>query len=243
MTSGYTEGERRLRAIVRAALSPGVWLVVGAQFLAQFALRLGVPAGDTGPDLLFVLALAALLMGFVYLQTGAYQALARSADRLTLREAAGAGMALFARFLWMFVKLGVFAALTFNLFALVLMAVTGSSLETLMRALAPMLPLLLAALGFTFAYWLPLVFVSGDFRLFASLRRSLRTTWQRLPQSGFLALLILAPVVLLSLLPADAPEAALLLLSLAASLLGWIAYIYCAEWLRDQPAADASAAG
>ncbi len=243
MTSAYTESERRLRAVVRAFLSPGVWLVVGVQFLMQLVLRQGVPAGEAGPDPLLTAALAALMMGFAYLQAGAYRGLAQGAERLTLREAATAGAALFVRFLWLFLKLGLVAALVFNLFALLLLTGADMRPEALLRQLVPYMPPLLAALGFVFAYWLPLVFVSGDFRLFATWRRALATAWQRLPQSGFLALILFLPVVLFALLPEATPATVLLPLSLIASLFGWIAYIYCAEWLRDHPPADASAAG
>ena len=58
--------------------------------------------------------------------------------------------------------------------------------------------------------------------------------WRRLPQWGFLALILFLPVALFALLPEATPAAVLLPLSLIASLFGWIAYIYCAEWLRDQ---------
>lgn len=243
MTPTYTESERRLRAIVRAFLSPGVWLVVGAQFLAQFALRQGVAAGESGPGLSRTLLISALMMGFAYLQAGAYHGLAKSNDRLTLREIATPGVALFARFLWLFLKLGVSVALVFNLFALALMGSAGVSPDALARQLAPYLPMLLAVLGLAFVYWLPLVFVADDFRLLATWRRALRVAWQRLPQSGFLAVLLIAPVVLLLLLPEGTPEALLLLLSTLASLLGWVVYIYCVEWLRDQPPEDVPVAG
>lgn len=234
MTSRYTEGERRLRAIVRACLSPGVWLVVGAQFLMQLALRQGAPAGEAGPDPLFTAAAAALMLGFVWLQAGAYRGLAQGAERLLLRETATVGVALFVRFLWLFLKLGLVAALVFNLFALLLLAGAGVHPEALVRRLVPYMGPLLAGLGFVFAYWLPLVFVSGDFRLFATWRRALATARRRLPQSGFLAALLFLPVALFALLPEATPETLLLALSLIASLCGWIAYIYCAEWLRDQ---------
>lgn len=243
MTPAYTEGERRLRAIVRAFLSPGVWLVVGAQFLAQFALRQGVAAGEPGPGLPRTLLISALMMGFAYLQAGAYHGLTKGSDRLTLREVATPGVALFARFLWLFLKLGVSVALVFNLFALVLMGAAGVSPDAFARQLVPILPMLLAVLSLVFVYWLPLVFVTGDFRLFATWRRALHTAWQRLPQSGFIAALLIAPVALLLLLPEGMPEALLLLLSALASLLGWVVYIYCVEWLRDHPPEDALAAG
>lgn len=243
MTPTYTESERRLRAIVRAFLSPGLWLVVGAQFLAQFALHQGVAAGESGPDLPYTLLISALMMGFAYLQAGAYHGLAKSNDRLTLREVATPGVALFARFLWLFLKLGVSVALVFNLFALALMGSADVSPDALARQLAPYLPMLLAVLGLAFVYWLPLVFVADDFRLLATWRRALRVAWQRLPQSGFLAVLLIAPVVLLLLLPEGTPEALLLLLSTLASLLGWVVYIYCVEWLRDHPPEDIPVAG
>ncbi len=240
---GYTESERRLRAVVRAFLSPGVWLTVGAQLLAQFALSHGMPAGDAGPDLSLAFVLAALMMAFAYLQVGAYHGLAKGSDRLTLREVATPGMALFARFLWLFLKLGVSVALVFNLLALALMGDVGVSPEAPIRRLAPYLPMLLAVLGLVFVYWLPLVFVTGDFRLLATWRPALHAAWRRLPQSGFLAALLIAPVALLLLLPEAVPEVLLWPLSMLASLLGWVAYIYCVEWLRDQPPAAAPTAG
>lgn len=246
MTTTYTESERRLRAIVRAFLSPGVWLVVAMQFLAQFALRQGVSAGESEPTLPHALLISALIMGFAYLQAGAYHGLAKGQDRLSLREVMTPGVALFARFLWLFLKLGVFVALVFNLLALALMGAVGVSPDAFARQLVPMLPMLpmlLAMLGLIFVYWLPLVFVTDDFRLLATWRRALRVAWQRLPQSGFLAVLLIVPVALILLLPEGAAEMLLLLLSVLASLLGWIVYIYCAEWLREQPLKDASAAG
>ncbi|TAM45510.1 MAG: hypothetical protein EPN55_08035 [Gammaproteobacteria bacterium] len=240
MSTPYTEGERRLRALVRAFLSPGIWLVVGTQLALQLSLQQISGAGEA--PLAWVLALSGLLLGFAWLQAGAYHALAQGRDRLLLADMARAGFGRFTRFLWMFIKLDLSVALLFNVVAFLSMLGSGTSPEGLVRGLAPFLGPLLAAVGFLFVYWLPLVFVTDDFRLFVTLRRALSTTWQRLPQSGFLALLILLPPALFTLLPSEAPLWLLVPLAVGASLLGWAAYIYCAEWLCDAAGASPSPA-
>ncbi len=232
MSTPYTEGERRLRALVRAFLSPGIWLVVGIQLTLQLSLQ--QIAGEAA--LAWALALGGLLLGFAWLQAGAYYALAQGRDRLLLADMARTGFGRFTRFLLLFIKLGLFVALMFNIVAFLFVFGSGTSPEALVRGLAPFLGPLLAAAGFLFVYWLPLVFVTEDFRLFATLRRALATAWQRLPQSGFLALLILLPPALFTLLPPGTPLWLLVPLAAGASLLGWAAYIYCAEWLRDAAA-------
>lgn len=240
MSAPYTEGERRLRALVRAFLSPGVWLVVSMQLALQLSLQQISGAGEA--PLVWVLALSGLLLGFAWLQAGAYYALAQGRDRLLLSDMARTGFGRFTRFLWLFIKLSLSVALLFNVVAFLFMLGSGTSLEGLVRGMAPFLGPLLAAVGFLFVYWLPLVFVTDDFRLFATLRRALSTTWQRLSQSGFLALLILLPPWLFMLLPPETPLWLLVPLAAGASLLGWAAYIYCAEWLRDAASVSPSAA-
>ncbi len=240
MSTPYTEGERRLRALVRAFLSPGIWLVVGTQLALQLSLQQISGAGEA--PLAWVLALSGLLLGFAWLQAGAYHALAQGRDRLVLADMARTGFGRFTRFLWLFIKLGLLVALLFNLMALLVYGITGLSPNLQAFGLAQFLGPLLAAVGFLFVYWLPLVFVTDDFRLFVTLRRALSTIWQRLPQSGFLALLILLPPALFTLLPSEAPLWLLVPLAAGASLLGWAAYIYCAEWLRDAAGASPSPA-
>jgi len=238
MTASKTEGERRLRALVRAALSPGVWLVVGVQLALQLALARGLDGDEPTPGRL--LALSGLLLGFAWVQASAYRALAYGHDRLSAADTLHAGRGRFTRFLWLFVKLGLLAALLSNVAVFLFLSGSGMAPDTLLRALAPFLGLLWAAFGFLFVYWLPLVFVTDDFRLLVTLRRALFTAWRRLPQSGFLALLILLPPALFTLLPADASPWLLVPLAAGASLLGWAAYIYCAEWLRDTAGASPS---
>jgi hypothetical protein len=230
MTASYTEGERRLRALVRAFLSPGLWLVVGVQLALQLLLQRLSAAGEA--PLAWLLALSGLLLGFAWLQAGACHALAQGRDRLRPADLVRAGFNRFTRFLWLFLKLGLLAALLFNLAVLPALG-AGMSPDALIRGLAPYLGLVLAIAGFLFVYWLPWVFVTDDFRLFATLRRALATGWRRLPQSGFLALLLLLPPALFTLLPAGTPLWLLVPLAAGASLLGWAAYVYCAEWLRD----------
>lgn len=230
------EGERRLRALVRAVLSPGVWLVIGAQLVLQLALTRGLAGDEPAPA--WLLVLTGLLFGFAWLQAGAYRSLAHGHERLSAVDTLRPGLGRFGNFLWLFIKLGLLVALLSNIVVFLFTFGTGlSPLETA-RLLPGSLGMLAAVIGFTFVYWLPLVFVTDDFRLFATLRRAIATAWRRLPQSGYLALLILLPATLFTLLPADTSSWLLLPLAASASLLGWAAYIYCAEWLRDTVSAS-----
>ncbi len=241
MTTAYTEGERRLRALVRAFLSPGLWLVVGVQLSLQLSVQ-RLSAADDAP-LAWVLALSGLLLAYAWLQAGAYHGLAQGRDHLQLADLVRAGFNRFTRFLWLFVKLGLLAALLFNVAAFLFALGSGTPVETLVRGLAPFLAPLMAAVGFVFVYWLPVVFVTDDFRLFATLHRALSTAWQRLARSGFLALLILLSPALFALLPEQTSLWLLVPLAAIASLLGWTAYIYCAEWLRDTAGVSSPPAG
>ena len=88
---------------------------------------------------------------------------------------------------------------------------------------------------FVFVYWLPFVFVRREFRLFISLRSALNIAWTRLSHSGFLALLIVAPILIAELFPADSPWWLELILSVLTGLMSWIAYVYCVQVLQENP--------
>jgi hypothetical protein len=235
-----TEGELRLHAMVRAVLSPGIWLVLAAQMLLMFALQWRVPE-DAAPlvSTLAIFLIAATLMLFFYLQAGAFQALSQGREALPAGEVIRVGAGVFAAFVWLILKAGLLFAVAMNVLMLVALLLTGSNLEGLTQALTAYFGPMTGVLVFVFAYWLPFVFVQREFRLLPSLKASLRIARARLSHSAFLMLMVLVPALAAGFLPADSPVLFDALVSLVTGILGWIAYIYCVDVLRQhQPVAQ-----
>lgn len=234
-----TEGELRLHAMVRAVLSPGIWFVLAAQLLLMFAMQWRVPE-DAAPLLstLAIFLTAAALMLFFYLQAGAFQALSQEREALPVSAVVRAGRAVFAAYVWLILKAGLLFAVAMNVLVFVTLLMTGSNLEGLTQALTAYFGPMTGVLAFVFAYWLPFVFVQREFRLLPGLKASLRIAWERLSHSAFLVLMVLVPALAAGFLPADSPVWLNALATLATGILGWIAYIYCVDVLRQrQPAA------
>jgi hypothetical protein len=234
-----TEGELRLHAMVRAVLSPGIWLVLAAQLLLMFTLQWRV-SEDAAPllSMLAIFLTAMALMLFFYLQAGAFQALSQGRGALPVSEVVRAGKAVFAAFVWLILKAGLLFAVVMNVLVLVALLLTGSNLEVLTQTLTAYFGPMTGVLAFVFVYWLPWVFVQREFRLLPGLKAALRIAWARLSHSVFLALMVLVPALTAGFLPADGPILFNALASLTSGLLGWIAYIYCVDALRQrQPAA------
>lgn len=237
--SHYTEGERRLHALVRTLLSPGVWMVLAVQILLVFLFQWNAPA-ELAPLIaaLTTFLTAAVLMLFFYLEAGAFHALTLTRDALSAGQVIRGAVPVFARFLWLTLKAGVLLVILLNLVFLLALLVTGSELKTLTEAFYRFIGPVAGVAAFIFAYWLPFVFVRREFRLFVSLRAALQVARARLSYSAFLALLILAPTLLAGLLPADLPAPLTLAVNALAGLLGWIAYVYCVETLQELPSAE-----
>lgn len=235
----YTEGERRLHALVRTLLSPGVWMVLATQVIVVFLFWWPLP--DKTPALvvsLMTFLTAAALMLFFYLEAGAFHALTLARDALSIGQVIRGGVPVFTRFLWLILKAGVLLVVLLNLVFLLAMSVTGAELKALTAAFYRFISPVAGVAAFIFAYWLPFVFVRQEFRLFVSLRAALRIAHARLSHSVFLALLILAPTLAAGLLPADLPMTLSLAVNVLAGLLGWIAYVYCVETLQQLPPAE-----
>jgi hypothetical protein len=230
-----TEGELRLHAMVRAVLSPGIWIVLAAQMLLAFALQWRVPE-DAAPlvSMLAIFLTAAALMLFFYLQAGAFHALSQGREVLPVGEVIRAGKAVFSAFVWLILKAGLLFAVVMNVLVLVVLLLTGSNLEGLTQALTAYFGPMTGVLAFVFVYWLPFVFVQREFRLLPGLKASLRIAWARLSHSAFLALMVLVPALAAGFLPANSPVLLNAMVSLATGILGWIAYIYCVDVLRQR---------
>lgn len=226
------EPTRRLRAVVRAALSSGMWLVIALQILMGFALRL--PGDEDGAMATVRLAVLMLATGGVlYSTAGVSAALAAGREPVSALTALAAARAVFGAFLWLLLKAGLVAIAAMQLILTVLIAAAGQDPTQAMAELPAHLLPVSALLGFVLVYWMPVVFYRRDFRLFATLGEALRLARMRLAAAGFLALLTLAPAAIAWALDGRGGITAAFLLQVIASLLAWTAYVYCVEWLQD----------
>jgi hypothetical protein len=232
-TPERAEGELRLHAAIRAVLSPGIWFVLAAQIALLFVLQWRTPA-DATPlvSTLAVFLTATSLMLFFYLQAGAFHALALGREALSVGEIMRAGKTVFASFVWLTLKAGLLFALVVNVLVLVALLLTGSDFKSLLQALSSFFGPATGVLAFVFVYWLPYVFVHREFRLLPSLKASLQIALKRLPHSVFLVLLVPIPAVAIGFIPVESPVLVDVLASAATGIMGWIAYIYCADILR-----------
>lgn len=230
------ESGLRLRAAMRALLSPGIWLLLAVQIALVFSMR-DMPADASAlASALAIFLTATALTLFYYLQAGAFHALTQGRETLTVAEVVRAGRVVFAAFVWLTLKAGLLlAAAVMNVLILAALLLTGHDLKAVMNALSPFFSPVVGTLTFVFVYWLPFVFVRREFHLLPSIKAALRIAWDRRSDSAFLAFLVLVPVLISGLLPSDTPVWIDLLLSLASGIMGWIAYIYCIEVLREQP--------
>ncbi len=234
-----TEGRRRLRALVRAAMSGGIWLLIAVQIASAAAQLLltnspGSKESPTPSTLRQVMVIFGAI-AVLYLQAGIYRGLVRGRDAVSIGETLRAGRDEFVRFLWLIAKAGalfvgvLFAAL------LVYHAVSDAEAGDTMRHLTGAVAGLALLTPFMLAWWLPWVFVRDEFRLFPSLKSAWILLWQRLSQTGFLAALLLLPAFVLWWLSGFVPVPVMLMLNAAALLLVWTASVYCVEWLTEPP--------
>lgn len=236
------ESGLRLRAAIRALLSPGIWLLLSVQLALVVTMRWSVPS-EASPltSALAIFLTATVLMLFYYLQAGAFHALTQGRETLTVAEIVRAGRVVFAAFVWLALKAGLLLAAVMNVLIFMTLLLTGQDIKAIMNALSPFFGPVVGILTFVFVYWLPFVFVRREFRLLPSLKAALQIAWDRLSDSAFLALLVLAPVLVSGWLPSDTPLMFDLLVSVVSGVMGWIAYIYCIEVLREQPPQAGSA--
>jgi hypothetical protein len=234
MIGAPTEGERRIRSLVRAAVSPGVWLVVFLQLLlvvSRWAAPPDQPAQWIGRLALIAGAVTVMFYGV----SGAYQALARTRSVLSIRAVIESGRDAFYPLLGLVVKTGLLGLLGAFVVLLAAQSVGFARDEQAAAALIPTVALAIGGiLSFIFVYWLPWVFVNRDFRVFPGLRAAVTVLWSRLAQSGFVAVLTLGPTAIALALPDQIGLAIVLLVSMLNQMTAWIAYIYCAEYLNEQ---------
>jgi hypothetical protein len=228
-----TESERRLRATVRVVLSRGVWAIIAAQLGLMLLWRHAVSA-DSNSDSSALLLLATALGGFLYLTAGVSRALADRRDVVGLRDALRAGVGCYGQFLWMIAKLVLLTGAVLNVLIYLIGTDSSSPAGEVSVRVSGLLPLVQGILSFVFVYWLPIVFVRGEFALFKTLRTALVMAWRRLSHAGFLAFLTLTPAVVAVAVGEVTPFVAILLINLVGGVMEWVAYAYCVGCLQDQ---------
>lgn len=231
MSFDPTGGAPRLRAFLRALLSSGVWAVIAAQLAMLFLLR-AAPETTAASAQLRLGALVALFFALLYLVAGASHALARSRDTVSVREVLRAGQAVYGRFLWLAFKAAIVFLVLFNLLLSVVLALSGLEMQALIEASVGVYSWLGALIGFVFVYWMPVIFVRGNFMLVETLRTALANLWDDRRHAVFLAFLTLTPTVLAAFLGDPPPWLAVVALNIAGGLLGWTAYAFCAARLQ-----------
>jgi hypothetical protein len=233
MIATPTDSQRRWRAVLRALMSPGVWLLIAAQFIYPLLRRIGFFSADDGQAIGPILVFGAVAALVLYLQAGVFQALVRTRQPVTAREVVLAGKEMFAEYVWLIVKGGLLFGLILTVVLTLGMLASGESPQELVPRLSVPLSVLFTVLPVLLLWWLPGAFVAREFRLVPSLRAAWRELTSRPARSVFPALLVLLPGLVLLLLPSSTPAVLTLALEGAGMLLLWVADIYCLEWLKD----------
>lgn len=218
------ENTFRIRAAVRALLSPGMWLVVASQAVTLVLLASTATEGSTGVRPLFG---AASFFLFLYFTSGMFQSLATCRDTVSARDVIINGARVFNRFM----VLGLKAFLLFGLVLILVIAPLGAELQTILKDYPWLWGLSMAILGVVLVYWLPIAFVTGHFGLTQTLLSALKVQQQRLQQLPYPALLILAPNLIGLVIPSERLLTGVVLISALSEILGWVAYTYCTEYV------------
>lgn len=219
MIASDSENTRRIRAAVRVLVSQGVWAAVALDVLVLVVSQ--SPA-----------VVIPVLLALFYVAAGNWNALAHGRESVSFAGAVRSAKPVFGKWLWLMTKGGGFAGLFLLIGFSVAEQLTGAEIETLVKQSAILLTWAFAVAGFILVYWMPVVFFKQQFALLPSLGLAVRVAWRRLPQSAYLAVLTLSPVVAFSLLGPDAPGWSLAIMSVVGSLMSWTAYTYCVESLQ-----------
>lgn len=226
------ESTRRLRALVRAALSRGIWSIIALQLLLGVVMR--VPTDDAGVmavvrTMLLLIATAGVLYG----TAGMSAALAAGREAISVSAMVQAGRTVFGPFLWLVIKAGLLGVAVLQVVLTIIIATSTQDPNHAIAQLPAYVMPLAALFGFILVYWMPVVFYRRDFGLFGTMAEALRLIRSRLAAAGFLAVLTLAPSALAWALGGGGGAPVAFVLQAIASLLAWTAYVYCVEWLQD----------
>ena len=229
------ENTKRIRAFVRTFMSPAIWLFAGYQAAILLLMRMDLSQmNQTISGLVAPLLFTVFFLGLFYLAAGIYLSFASGTSLIQIPTVLANGRKVFTNFMFLSLKAGVLGFVVLNVLIVVVQAITGMETEALIKTYIRYLAPIVAILGLIFVYWLPLVFVRGNFRLFETLAEAFRIGNQRLGQVGFLAVLLLVPSFSLMLLPGTAPSLLVIFISVIGELFTWVAFVYCVEYLQSQ---------
>jgi hypothetical protein len=231
------EGRIRLRAILRASLSPAVWLAIGLQFAYAMYSLVMRPEGESANTISMgdVFAFFAYLLIALYLKGGILQVLSVTRDPVSLPKALSAAGGVFPNLLFLVAKATglvvlsvMFLSMAFSLFH------TPADTEGLVSTMYPLLLAASVLLPLIFAYWLPWVFIKQDFLLINSLQAALQIGWLRIRYVVFLALLLLTPSLVIVLTGKSLSPLVTVLVSTVGTWFFWIALVYGIEVLQHE---------
>ena len=233
-----TEGERKLRAILRAVLSSGVWALILIHVASALPVRLGW-FGEVSDQVPWPRAFWSgfLLAAVLYVEAGLYTMLARTREAVSAPDVFRASASVFPRFLWLILKTAGFfmlILLTVVIFVSMVLSTLGygdaEAIKPLMEGPFRLILLLLPAL---LVWWLPWVFTRQDFSLFSTLKSAIQQLWREPARTLYVILLALAPAALLLVWAEQINLWMLTALEAFGLLCVWSANIYCVEWWRD----------
>jgi hypothetical protein len=232
----YNENTYRIRATVRALMSPGMWLVVTAQAVTLILFSF---AGnqDSVNKVTPIYAVFSFFV-FLFVTSGMFRSLATGSGVVSVKEVLTNAPLVFGRFLMLGLKI-FFLFLFLFYFVLVFL---GGGLE-LLKTYPWVWGMVLALVTVALVYWLPIVFVTDRFELAQTLISAIHMQQKRLPQLPFIAILLLTPTVLGLFLNLQQGLLAVVSISVLSEILGWIAYTYCIEYVvrhKDQALVNAS---
>ena len=237
-----TEGERKLRAALRALMSSGVWVLIAIHVASVLPVRLGLFGEATG-EVIWPRAFwgGFLLAAVLFVEAGLFTALARSREAVTAREVFQAAAAVFPRFLWLILKMVGFSMLivltVLVMMSMVLVMLGQGDVETIRPQLEQPVKFLQLLLPALLVWWLPWVFTRQQFRLLTSLGSALRLLVREPGRTAYVILLALTPAALLMVWADQLNPWLLTPIEMLGLLCVWSANIYCVEWLRDRPEA------
>lgn len=241
--SPANESTRRLRATVRVFMSPAIWLLAAYQALMLSVLRIDLKqfsesvVGFYGPFIF-----AAMFLGFFFLAAGTYQSFVRESSLVRVITVFRNAQTIFSRFIFLSVKVGLLGFLFINIVVVIAQGITGLKPEEIFSVLANYLALIVSLFALALVYWLPLVFVKGNFNMLETMREALLLSWARIGHVGFLAVLILLPTFLLWLGSNQLSPTVVVVGSVVGELLAWVAFVYCVDYLKTEypPAASSN---
>jgi hypothetical protein len=235
------ENTRRIHALVRAAYSPAVWGMALISVLLTSSRMLAASKG--APPWIGPLVLTVVVILFIYLTAGACEVFARSSAPVSLGQAFRAAGHVFGSFLWLMLKASLVGFVLFEAIMMVVVGVIGVEPFKNPKATADLFTVFASIVALVLVYWVPIVFVRRNFRLFETLGLALRTVRERPGSMLFLAILLWTPVAILTFTGDEVPLLLVIPVVILGEWLRWAAYAYCVDVVASMPAPTVSAGG